>query len=325
MTEACCSHRPSSTKGLSSYAVRQVDPTRTISLRNAFVRDLNRRFTQLRGVIRRTIVDDDALALQGELRTLAEMTSAGRRAFDFPRTGDKVAAFMSWLDKQEAAGILEVTGRPQLGEAVEQAWTNKYIESSYQRGISRARQEMKAKGYPVPSIAESGGIGVAFNTPLHLDRVGLLYKRTFSDLRGITDAMDAQISRVLSQAMAEGKSPRVIARLLTRTISGPVGDLGLTDTLGRFIPAQRRAKILARTEMIRSHHTAMINEYKAWAVEGVTVKAEWVTAGDARVCEECLSMEEREFTLREIEGLIPLHPQCRCIAIPVDVETKGNA
>ena len=95
--------------------------------------------------------------------------------------------------------------------------------------------------------------------------------------------------------------PMVLAKLLTKTISGPVGDLGITDTLGRFIPAERRAKVLARTEIIRAHHSATMQEYKNWEVEGVKVKAEWQTAGDARVCEECGAMEGRVFTLEEME------------------------
>ena len=179
---------------------------------------------------------------------------------------------------------------------------------------------MVKAGYEVPALEEVGGIEAAFNQPFHLDRVGLLYSRTFNELKGITTAMDQQISRVLSQAMADGKHPREMARLLTRTISGPVGDLGLTDTLGRFIPAERRAKIMARTETIRAHHQATVQEYRNWSVEGVKVKAEWQTAGDNRVCLECLDMEiGGPYTLDQIQNMIPRHPQCRCVALPKDV------
>lgn len=308
---------------LSTYAVTQFDPTKTLTLRNAFARDLRTRFTKLRGVIRRAIVDEDVFGLQ-DITIQVEMQTPGRRAFDFPRTGQKVTAFMEWLRIQEELGILEIMPGVQLGQAVENAWTNKYIESSYQRGIQRARREMIAAGHDIPSIEATGGIGFAVNQPVHADRLGLMFTRTFNDLKGITDAMDSQISRVLAQALAEGQGPRVMANRLTKTISGPVGDLGLTDTLGRFIPAQRRAEILARTETIRSHHLAMIQEYKNWGVEGVIVKAEFTTAGDGRVCPDCAALEGRIFSLERIEFLIPLHPQCRCIAIPVEVGA-GNA
>jgi hypothetical protein len=78
-----------------------------------------------------------------------------------------------------------------------------------------------------------------------------LFTRVFSDLKGITSAMDAQISRVLAQGIADGDGPALLARKLVATINGTkMGDLALTDTLGRFIPATRRAMILARTEII---------------------------------------------------------------------------
>jgi len=144
-----------------------------------------------------------------------------------------------------------------------------------------------------------------------MDRIGLLYGRTFSGLKGITAAMDTQISRVLAQGMADGDGPRLLARKLIATINGTgMGELAITDTLGRFIPAARRAEMLARTEIIRAHHNATIQEYRNWAVEGVKVKAEFVTAGDDRVCDRCAALEREVFTLDRIEGMIPLHPNC---------------
>jgi SPP1 gp7 family putative phage head morphogenesis protein len=74
--------------------------------------------------------------------------------------------------------------------------------------------------------------------------------------------------------------------------------------------------MLARTEIIRAHHIATIQEYRNWGVEGITVKGEWKTAGDDRVCSKCEQLEGKIFTLDEIEPMIPLHPLCRCIALP---------
>lgn len=315
-----CNHDHS--HDLSAYIdTSNFDPTRTLSLRNAFAREMAKRFTRLRGVIRKAVVDQDVFGLMStsNVVALAEFNVPRKNSFAFPRSADKVQAFTSWLGQQEQAGILETTAFQQVGAGVERAWTNKFVEAAYKRGVTRARSEMRKAGYDVPTIAETGGVDIVITTPIHADRVGLLYTRTFNDLKGITDAMDGQISRVLAQAMADGKGPREIARLLTKTISGPVGDLGLTDTLGRFIPAERRAKILARTEIIRAHSDATLQEYKSWGVEGVIVRAEFVTAGDDRVCAECQALEGQTYTLKEAEGIIPVHPQCRCIFLPKDV------
>jgi SPP1 gp7 family putative phage head morphogenesis protein len=292
------------------------DPTRTTSLRNAFARDMNRRFNELVAVVKETVNVRDCFGLKEGVITF-QMTPSGARAFAFPRSAEKVEAFMKWLQEQVDKGILSVTQYQQIGLAVESAWTNMYISDSYKRGIMRARYELKKAGLTVPSVDETGGIDLSMSTPFHLDRLGLLFTRVFSDLRGVTAAMDMQISRILAQGIADGDGAALLARKLVAVINGDgVDRLGLTDTLGRFIPAQRRAMLIARTEIIRAFHQATIQEYRNWAIEGVYVQAEWMTAGDDRVCEQCASMQGKIFTLDEIEPMIPAHPQCRCIALP---------
>lgn len=293
------------------------DPTRTLTLRNTFVRQMNKRFRKIRGIIRKAIVDDDCFGLNKDRSHVVVQVQ-----FDFPRSQEKVNAFMDWLKRQEDANIIETIRIPQIGRPTEAAWTDTYIRDSYKRGVIRARNELKNAGYDVPGLQETGGIEASMSGPFHADRVGLLYTRTFNGLKGITDAMDNQISQVLAQGLADGDNPRLLAKKLTSTISGPLGDLGITDTLGRFIPAERRAQTLARTEVIRAHHQATVQEYKNWAAEGVKVKAEWVTAGH-NVCPECAMLEGRVFTLTEIENMIPVHPNCRCVAIPLDVTKEG--
>jgi len=305
-----CGHPP---RHLSANAVQQFDPTHTLTLRNAFARDMNKRFTELRGIIRQAIVDEDVFGLTNP-PTVLQLSTPGQEAFAFSRSGQKVNQFMSWLKEQEQLGILEVNDFGfgiQFGQGIEPAWTDKYIQSGYQAGIKQARQEMRKAGFDVPTIEASGGIEAAFNNPLHIDRVGLLFSRTFNDLKGITGTMDGQISRMLAKGLAEGQNPNTIARWLTKTISGPVGDtLAITDTLGRFIPAQRRAKMLARTEIIRAHAEGTLQEFKNFGVAGVKVRAEFVTAGDDRVCAECEALEAEIFTIEEARGIIPVHPSC---------------
>jgi len=295
----------------------QIDPTHTTALRNAFARAMKRRFVELSKVIITSVNTNDCFGLRREGIHSLQMSPATPEAFAFARSQQKVDAFMKWVQEQVDKGILSVGEFRQIGDAVEKAWTDLYVFDSYKRGVIRARYELKKAGIDVPSIDDTGGIVMSMSTPFHMDRVGLLFTRVYNDLKGITAAMDMQISRVLAQGMADGDGPALLARKLVSTINGTkMGDLGITDTLGRFIPAQRRAEILARTEVIRAHHMAMIQEYRNWGLEGVFVKGEWRTAGDDRVCDKCAPMEGKLFTLDEIEGLIPYHPQCRCIALP---------
>ena len=290
------------------------DPTYTTFLRMLFTQDMNKRFIAIKGAIRKAIVVQDCFGLVGKqfkVTTLKvqDISIPGREAFAFPRNEAKVQAFMDWLQQQEDKSLLETTTIPQLGIAIESGWTNKYIKDSYERGVQRSRRELHKINSAILPLAETGGIVASMSTPFHIDRLGVLYSRVFQELKGITSQMDTQISRVLTQGIADGVHPTQLAELLTKTISGPVGDLGIKDTLGRFIPAQRRARILARTEIIRAYHQANIQEMRNWATEKVVVKAEWETAG-FRVCPACLALEGHIFTLDEIQNKIPLHPNC---------------
>jgi SPP1 gp7 family putative phage head morphogenesis protein len=112
--------------------------------------------------------------------------------------------------------------------------------------------------------------------------------------------------------------------MLNKVVSGSGADLGITDTLGRFIPAKRRAEMLARTEIIRAHHQAKVAEMKSWEVEGVYVVAELATAKDGRVCPDCAGLEGKQYSLEEAERLIPVHPNCRCTIVPVKGKKGGE-
>jgi len=305
--------------GITPYVYNKYDPTHTTALRNVFANDMSKRFNNLISIIRQTVDLNDCFGLkevEGGFVT-QQMISAGWHVFAYRLSKDKVAKFMEWLEQQVNAGLLSIREFEQIGTAINSAWENKYIYDSYKRGIIRARIELQKAGFDVPSIEQTGGIEMSMTTPFHIDRLGLLYTRVYTDLKGITDAMDSFISRILAQGIADGDHPRLIARKLIAVINGQgVGELGITDSLGRFIPAKRRAEILARTEIIRAHHVATIQEYRNWAVHGVIVQGEWMTAGDDRVCPKCASLQGKVFTLDEIEGMIPAHPLCRCIALP---------
>ena len=297
--------------------IKNYDPTHTTALRNAFASKMKGRFEELVKVVKISIDTNDCFALRKPNVSVFQMTPVQRQAFEFSRNPEKIEAFISWLQEQIDRGILQIGYSQQIGTSIESLWMNLYILDAYKRGLMRARSELIQAGFSIPSIVDTGGIMASMNLPFHMDRVGVLYTRTFTDLKGITSAMDTQISRILAEGMINGDGPALLARKLVAVINGTgVDKLGITDTLGRFIPAERRAALLARTEIIRAHHLAMIQEYRNWGLEGVRVKAEWSTAGDDRVCSKCSPMEGRIFTLDEIEPLIPRHPQCRCIALP---------
>jgi SPP1 gp7 family putative phage head morphogenesis protein len=285
------------------------DPTRTTGIRAAFVRDAQKRFRKVKKNIRVSILDNDALALE-ERKPLKIQEPLPEKAFQFKTDPQKAEAFMEWLRTELDAEILEGEGRKVVGNA---QWANVHVDSAYRQGLRRAHQETGKIGALPPNMATMTPeqyVNYAFLGPVHADKIGLIYTRVFSELRGITDALDQKISRTLAEGLASGWGPR----RMVREMGDVVEKIGVT-----------RARILARTETIRAHHVATINTYREAKLEGVKIKAEWATAGDDRVCLDCLDLDGHVFTLEVMDGLIPLHPQCRCCALPFQPGDKAQS
>lgn len=299
---------------ISVYA--SYDPTKTSTLRNAFVKDSNRRFNELATAVSKAIIQQDVFGLKKKKpMVFVAVPIAG--AFNFAKNQEKVSKFMEWIQAQVDSGILDIKDISQVGSAIDGAWTNKYVYDSYKRGVQRARYEMKAAGFDIPPLDENGLTGT-MQIPVNLDRIGMLYTRTFSDLKGITEQMDNLISKTLAQGLVDGDGAKLLAGKLTSLINGTGETLAIKDSLGRYISASRRAEIMARTEIIRAHHLGNVQEMRNWGAEGVKVQAEFMTSGDNRVCSQCESLAKQgPYTLDQIQYMIPVHPQCRCVALPI--------
>ena len=136
----------------------------------------------------------------------------------------------------------------------------------------------------------------------HQQKLEQILGRVYTNLQDITEVMEAQIRREIALGLEAGEGTEAIARRIRKRV----------EKVGRT-----RSRTLARTEVIRSHHVANIATYREAGVANVSVQAEFATAGDQRVCPECAGLDGNVYTLAEIEDLIPVHPNCRCVAIPI--------
>ena len=284
----CTCNHDHAPQALTVNQAKRYDPTQTTTLRQQFEGALAKRFRRLKGLINKTVVNDDGFGLR-----------TNRGLFDFPRSADKIGAFMAWLKEQERAGILEISRGVSLERAADRAWTNVYIRTAYQRGMAQSAAELRRQGV---SVAPEW-VTEAFTRPFHVDRVGIAATRVFEELDGITNAMSQQISRVLADGLAQGRGPMDIARAM----NDRVDKIGIT-----------RARMLARTEVVSAHYQASLNTYEEAGVMGIGIKAEIATAQDDAVCAECEAVaRDGPYEIDAARGLIPVHPNCRCAAIPI--------
>jgi len=284
------------------------DPTQTTSIRRSYEAEMKRRFREIRKAIIETIVVNDVFGIVDDAPAATIQVSArrpGRREFAFPRSDRKVQAFMDWLESESSKDILGVQLGTPIRSAASRSWQNIYIKAAYGKSMQKAAQRLKKQGVKV----EDSWLEQAFNRPIHADRVGIIYTRTYRDLKGITSTMDTQISRTLARGLVEG----VGARKLAREIVERVDKIGIT-----------RARVLARTEVISSAAEATLNSYKEAGVLGVETQAEFATAEDEQVCPQCEKLQGKIYPISEASGIIPVHPNCRCAWLPVVTDPEGK-
>ena len=129
------------------------------------------------------------------------------------------------------------------------------------------------------------------------------FARTWIKLRSLTLARSINMTTLeaLRHELALGFEAGESIQQLTKRIEG------YFDTNARV-----RAEMVSRTEVISASNEGALHRFE---LEGIT-KSEWLTSRDGRVCEECDPMDGQIFITKEASGMIPRHPQCRCVWLP---------
>jgi hypothetical protein len=277
-----------------------------------------------------TLAESEVVVLGSAPKTLK--TNA---PYAFATSAEKLTAFTKWVQEQSKLYLLSggqdgydvVNGPPMSIHGNDTWWASKYLISGYKKGMTRAAQEMRKAGlkeYKNIIFTEDQpietGINALFNMPIHADRARLLFTRTYEDLKGVTDSMSRKMGQVMADAVIAGDAPDTVAKEMYEILDGN----------------KARARMIARTEIIRAHNTGSINTYRQAGIDGVEVVAEVITVAGGKaelydalhVCPDCQELEERSrkkpLSLEEAEVAIPVHPNCRCMTIPRVIRIDGE-
>jgi SPP1 gp7 family putative phage head morphogenesis protein len=130
------------------------------------------------------------------------------------------------------------------------------------------------------------------------------------------DALEWIATRSLSMAkMVNGTTKEQLRLALAEGFQAGEGVDELTARIRSFYQDgfERRAPLVARTEVIAASAQGSIKGYEDMAVERV----EFYAALDERTCPQCMEKHENTYPVKESRGIIPVHPQCRCVWLPV--------
>ena len=279
------------------------DPTHTTSIRRGLLTAWNQRMRELQQAIYSFLVESDGL----DLRPAGSLVlHAGE--FGFNTDPQKLEAFNAWFAQQVARRVFLVPA----GTPGATPWVAEYVESAYRRGLVHAYIATAAlRERPLPrTVIEMTPLEEflisSFAMPVTVEKVRLLYLRTWEELKGVTSEMGVHMSRILAQGLVDGTGPLALARQMNAEIRG----------LSRV-----RALRIARTEIIRAHAEGQLDAFERLGVEQLGLLAEWLTAGDDHVCPRCDARAGKTYTVAQARGLIPLHPNCRCTWIPKLAQT----
>jgi SPP1 gp7 family putative phage head morphogenesis protein len=256
-----------------SEAIRR-DPTRTAGLRRAFMADVNRRFRE------------------AFIALVAKVSSTLGTQFTYRRADEKLEQFQEWFRGQIREKILVVED-----PLKETPWLAKYVRSAYREALVKSHIEVrKAQGIRAVAPATEEFLLQAFASPEAVSKIKMMAARSFTDMKGVTEDMDARMTRVLTDGIAHGRSVRKVAKELNEKVVG----------LGKM-----KAMLVARNEIIRVHAEGQLDAFEQLDVGEVTLNAEMLTAWNA--CPRCTSIASGgPFSLSEARGMLPIHPRCRC-------------
>lgn len=265
------------------------DPTRTLTLRNKAVSEINRRFKQLNRLIVESVKEnkifiDNAQALRKE-------------EFIFLRDGEKLKKFDAWL--QGAIAEIILSGSVQKDD-LNINWLLAYIDTAYRKGIKKSTSVMQQRlgKNVIPDLPN------LVNLPPHARAMELIFTRDFDQLKGITEAMSQQISYVISEGILQGENPNDMAKRITDRVE----KIGIT-----------RAKLLARTEVINAFNLARINNVDAYSdFLGEEVVFRWISGVDARVRQTHRERNNKFYSKEKVTPLIG-DPNCRCTITEIPV------
>lgn len=255
----------------------RLDPTRTATLRRTFKRDLEVGFLWLAKKIEELVITDDVF----------DLTS---NAVKFKFEKNKLEEFNEWLNLKIKAGVLDK-------EAI-----YKNIGAGHSQGMSRGYgDKRRLRSLLSSSGAVTAGAKQEFFSSARLKANSLqnLQARAFQDLKGITEAMAAQISQVLSDGMLTGKSKEDIALSLVDRVQ----KIGIT-----------RARALVETEITRAHSEGVLDALESLGDTHVSINVEWHTTDNP--CELCAPLRHLILTIEQARGMFPRHVNCKCSPVP---------
>lgn len=276
------------------------DPTRTLDLRKAFIRTIERRWRNVARLVTQALVQQDVFGLGG----------ANVQAIHFiSMSSGRVNSFQSWMDTVLADVVLGLN---------REQWIGDFVTEAYRRGWKNASLQLGR------------------DLPINEDRASIITKLTISELQGVNEAFSQRAVRAFSDGLLSHLPPATIARTIRQAIDS-IGIVRSRATVQTVIVRANGEAALDAFQLAGVQKVGVLPETvpspgRQHAIRDAARKSraskrrkrprqlvEVLTAGDDLVCPICEDIAaDNPYTIQEARGLIPAHPNCRCAFVPLD-------
>jgi len=298
--------------GLPIVPRSKVDPTRSAKQVSAMYRDIEERYLGIKRALK-SLFDQRLTGREREVNShswhfLCHVNGDDQRLYQA-----NAGRFIYDMSPRELAELLEAVQAildDYLLEGGEQnQWAMDYVAAEAHRGTLEAFNNLSQQSQV---YASQTTLQQLLSSPGHLNQIASARLTTFSDWKAISDAARADLTGIITDAVARGVNPRETASVISK----------------RLDVSMSKAKTIAQTEQVGALRQAQWNETD-WAADrlGLNTGLLWLSALKPTTRSWHASRHGKVYTTEEVRDFYAENGNrynCYCSQIPVLLNDDGS-
>ncbi|PHH04953.1 phage minor head protein [Leclercia adecarboxylata] len=298
--------------GLPIVPRSKVDPTRSAKQVTAMFRDIEDRYLGIKRALK-ALFEQRLTGREREVNSHNWHFLCHDQGEDLRLYQVNAGRFIYDMSPQELAQLLEAVQAildDYLLEGGEQnQWAMDYVVAEAQRGTLEAFNNLSQQSQV---YASQTTLQQLLSSPGHLNQIASARLTTFSDWKAISDAARADLTGIITDAVARGVNPRETASVISK----------------RLDVSMSKAKNIAQTEQVGALRQAQWNETD-WAADrlGLNTGLMWLSALKPTTRGWHASRHGKVYTTEEVRDFYAENGNrynCYCSQIPVLLNDDGS-
>ncbi|MEB6378157.1 phage head morphogenesis protein [Leclercia adecarboxylata] len=298
--------------GLPIVPRSKIDPTRSAKQVTAMFRDIEDRYYAIKSALK-ALFDQRMTGREREVNShswhfLCHVNGDDQRLYQV-----NAGKFIYDMTPQELAELIEavqgILDDYLLDGGQNNQWAMGYIVAEAQRGTLEAFNNLSQQSQV---YASQTTLQELLSSPGYQNQIASARLTTFSDWKAISDAARADLTSIITDAVARGVNPRETASVISK----------------RLDVSMSRAKSIAQTEQVGALRQAQWNETD-WAADrlGLNTGLLWLSALKPTTRSWHASRHGRVYTTEEVRDFYAVNGNrynCYCSQIPVLLNDDGS-